>query len=227
MCGLGFGGARRRPQRSLASRRRPFLLPRPFADVLVAIREDPEHMSGSCGPGRPSDMTGLRTLTMLKALIAEAESRFGARAHPAWVCVGLIDEGPPRATMSTTGSTSSSSGRISSTTVRPWPTSSRTRSCTASAVAAPAPSKRGSPRCSAWTTTSFRESGRWSNEAGSILPRRRHLQDIETLLRMDPDIVKRLREPPIAFEAIEPGDFVGRGVPTSLTTKPCRPADRD
>ena len=57
--------------------------------------------------------------------------------------------------------------------------------------------------------------------------RRRHLQDIETLLRMDPDIVKRLREPPIAFEAIEPGDFVGRGVPTSLTTKLCRPADRD
>jgi hypothetical protein len=39
--------------------------------------------------------------------------------------------------------------------------------------------------------------------------------------------VKKLRQLPIAFEAIGPGDLIGRGVPAALATMLFRPADGD
>jgi hypothetical protein len=177
--------------------------------------------------GRPSYMTGLRPLTMLKALIVEAESRFGARTFPlAWVSVGLIDEGSPRATMIDDGRVNLvlvGQDLLDDGETLTYQLAHEALHCLGSCRHTTALEEGLATLFG--LDNSLLPKARSAIERGRLDPERRgYLEDVEALLATDAAIVRRLREPPVAFEAIRAADLAARGVPDALAARLCRPA---
>lgn len=169
-------------------------------------------------------MAAPRPLTFLKALIAEAELRFGGRIEPsARILVGLIDQGPPFAWM-TSGPTSIvfvGQDLLDDVDTLTYQLAHEALHCLGTCRATSALEEGLGTLFG--LDNSMLPKVRSETERHCLDPERAgYLKDVEELLAIDPDIVRNLRRPPRPFEAIEAADLTACGVPADLVGRLCR-----